>query len=153
MQQITIISGKGGTGKTSFTSAFASLARNAVFADCDVDAADLYLTLQPENVTEKVFPGSYTARIDSGVCTQCGICREYCRFDAITEKEDLFVVSPFSCEGCGFCKLVCPEEAISMQQSNKSRWLVGETRFGPMVYAKLGVAEELVRKTGYTGAR
>jgi|AntRauTorcE11898_2_1112593.scaffolds.fasta_scaffold00570_10 MinD superfamily P-loop ATPase len=146
MQQITIISGKGGTGKTSFTSAFASLARKAVFADCDVDAADLYLTLQPENVTEEVFPGSYTARIDPGVCTQCGICREHCRFDAITEKENLFVVSPFSCEGCGFCKLVCPEEAISMEQSNKSRWLVGETRFGPMVYATLGVAEDLSGK-------
>ncbi len=146
MQQITIISGKGGTGKTSFTSAFASLAKNAVFADCDVDAADLYLTLQPDNSKEEVFPGSFTAEIDPERCTQCGICRDYCRFDAISDNGGGFRVSPFSCEGCGLCKLVCPVDAVSLTQSQTSRWYSGQTRFGPMVHAKLGVAEDLSGK-------
>jgi len=146
MQQITIISGKGGTGKTSFTSAFASLAENAVFADCDVDAADLYLTLQPDNDLEEVFPGSYTAIIDPDKCSKCGICSDYCRFDAISYNGDGFTISPFSCEGCGLCSLVCPDNAITLTQSKTSRWFTGKTRFGPMVHAKLGVAEDLSGK-------
>ncbi len=146
MQQITVVSGKGGTGKTSITSAFAALSKNAVFADCDVDAANLYLTLTPENHHEEVFPGSKTAVIDEERCTQCGLCEAYCRFEAITLSPDGFKISEFSCEGCELCMQVCPHQAIHMEQSMDSRWFVGETRFGPMVHAKLGVAEDLSGK-------
>jgi len=146
MQQITIVSGKGGTGKTSFTSAFAALSKDAVFADCDVDAANLYLTLNPENYHEEVFPGSKTAVIDQNRCTQCGICEAYCRFDAISSDSDGFHISEFSCEGCELCMKVCPHQAIYMEQSMDSRWFMGNTRFGPMVHAKLGVAEDLSGK-------
>lgn len=146
MQQITIVSGKGGTGKTSITSAFAALSEKAVFADCDVDAANLYLTLTPENYHEEVFPGSKTAVIDQERCTQCGLCEAYCRFDAVSLTPEGFQISEFSCEGCELCMQVCPHQAIHMEQSMDSRWFKGNTRFGPMVHARLGVAEDLSGK-------
>jgi len=146
MQEITVISGKGGTGKTSFTSAFASLAKNSVFADCDVDAANLYLILQPENYREEKVLGASTAVIDHDVCTSCGLCQEVCRFDAIDIIDGQYEVSEFSCEGCDFCMHVCPVDAISMEKSYTSKWFIGNTRFGSMVHAKLGVAEDLSGK-------
>lgn len=146
MQQITIVSGKGGTGKTSFTSAFASLAEQAVFADCDVDAANLYMILQPENYREETYLGAKTAVIDHDKCTDCGLCQEVCRFDAIYELNGHTEISEFACDGCELCMHVCPFDAIHMVQSDDSRWYIGNTRFGPMVHAKLGIAEDLSGK-------
>ncbi len=142
MKQITIISGKGGTGKTSIIAALASVAENAVIADCDVDAADLFLVLKPQILFENKYLGGKTAVIDYSKCTNCGICKDLCRFDAINTIGDRITISEFSCDGCELCKRVCPEDAISMIQSDSSRWFISDSRFGPMVYARLGIAED-----------
>ncbi len=139
MKQIVIISGKGGTGKTVITGAFAALVKNKVMADCDVDAADLHLLLQPAIKERHVFKSGRTAKIDKKFCERCGQCIAICRYDAISED---FTIDPISCEGCGFCSFVCPEEAIKMQENTSGEWYISDTRFGPMVHAKLGIAEE-----------
>lgn len=139
MKQIVVISGKGGTGKTVMTGALAALAQNKVMADCDVDAADLHLLLSP-NVKEKhEFKSGETARIDQSLCQKCGKCISACRFDAITKD---FVVDGIACEGCGFCSFVCPHKAITMDENTSGEWFISDTRFGQMVHAKLGIAEE-----------
>lgn len=139
MKELVIISGKGGTGKTSFTASFAALAKDAVFADCDVDAADLHLLLHPVVRRQEVFRSGRTAVIDADACIQCGKCREICRFDAI---EETFIVNSFACEGCAVCSHVCPVNAIAMQENVCGEWYLSDTRYGPMVHAKLGIAEE-----------
>lgn len=139
MKQIVIISGKGGTGKTVITAAFAALAKNAVFADCDVDAADLHLLLQSNKKQRYEFKSGQTAIIDKKVCQQCGKCIAACRFSAISQD---FIVDPISCEGCAFCSYICPVGAIKMEENLAGEWFISETRFGPMVHAKLGIAEE-----------
>jgi MinD superfamily P-loop ATPase len=139
MKQIIIISGKGGTGKTVITAAFATLAKNSCFADCDVDAADLNLLLQPTIIEQHDFRSGQTAVIDQSKCDQCNKCRKVCRFDSIRED---FIVDPIACEGCVFCYNVCPQKAITMQENIAGEWFVSETRFGPMIHAKLGIAEE-----------
>ena len=147
MKQIVIISGKGGTGKTVITGAFAALAKNKVMADCDVDAADLHLLLQP-NIKERYeFKSGKTAVIDKNKCIQCGKCVEVCRFNAISprprrEAGEDFIVDGISCEGCAFCSYACPVGAIKMQENTSGEWFISDTRFGPMVHAKLGIAEE-----------
>jgi MinD superfamily P-loop ATPase len=137
MKQITIISGKGGTGKTTLTAAFAHLATNLVIADCDVDAADLHLILTPTMIKEELFYGGQAPSIDSERCTQCGLCEEKCRFGAIRA----FQVDPISCEGCGVCAYVCPEKAITMKERLSGHWFISETREGPMVHARLDIAQ------------
>jgi MinD superfamily P-loop ATPase len=139
MKELVIISGKGGTGKTTLTASFAYLARNRVLADCDVDAADLHILVQPEILHEEEFLGGFKARIDDDACTQCGTCRESCRYGAISQD---FTVNDFTCEGCGVCGHVCPEQAISMEQSLSGSWFISETRMGPMVHAALRPGEE-----------
>ncbi|MBN1350830.1 ATP-binding protein [candidate division KSB1 bacterium] len=139
MREIVIISGKGGTGKTTVTAAFASLAKNKVMADCDVDAADLHLILAPEIKHREDFRSGKSALIREADCTQCGKCIELCRFDAI---DDNFVVDPVSCEGCGVCVWFCPAEAIDFKENTSGQWFISDTRFGPLVHAKLGIAEE-----------
>ncbi len=139
MKQIVIISGKGGTGKTVITGAFAALAENKVMADCDVDAADLHLLLQPDIKERHEFRSGKTAVIDKEKCIKCGKCAAICRFNAI--KDDL-TVDRISCEGCAFCSFVCPAGAIKMEENVSGEWFISETRFGPMVHAKLGIAEE-----------
>ena len=139
MKQIAVISGKGGTGKTVLTASFAALARNACFVDCDVDAADLHLLLNPEVVEKHAFRSGKTARIDESACTACGECIRVCRFRAITDD---YVVDPISCEGCGVCSLICPSRAISMEENLSGEWFVSDTKYGPFVHAKLGIAEE-----------
>ncbi len=139
MKQIVIISGKGGTGKTILTAAFASLAKNAVFADCDVDAADLHLLLQPEVLEPHEFKSGLTAIIDGQVCERCGKCFDVCRFDAISQD---FIIDSIFCEGCAFCSYICPVKAIKMEENISGEWFISKTRFGPMVHARLGIAEE-----------
>ena len=139
MKQIVVISGKGGTGKTVITGAFAALAENKVMADCDVDAADLHLLLEPVVKEEHEFRSGKTAVIESGRCAKCNKCVEVCRFNAISKN---FTVDPISCEGCVFCSFVCPEGAIRMEENISGKWFISDTRFGPMVHAKLGIGEE-----------
>lgn len=146
MKQITIISGKGGTGKTSITAALASKMQNTIFTDCDVDAADLYLLLTPEIKQSHSFPGGQTARINQEKCTSCGVCHALCRFDAIQEKNGIYSIIDHSCEGCKLCMHACPEGAIDMLQSQSSEWYDSDTRFGPMIHARLGIGEDLSGK-------
>ncbi|MFV0592765.1 MAG: P-loop NTPase [Draconibacterium sp.] len=143
MKEITIVSGKGGAGKTSITAALASLASNAVFCDNDVDAADLHLIFQPEIKETYDFNSGSIAEIDSEKCTQCGLCESSCRFDAIHTNGDSFPeVNPFQCEGCRLCERICPAEAISVTENSNNQWFVSDTRFGKMVHAKMGPGEE-----------
>jgi len=149
MKEFVVISGKGGTGKTSIVGSFAALAKRAVLADCDVDAADLHLLLEPQIVSRQKFSGGKRARIKSGHCTACGKCEELCRFDAIYfdgpgngRFERTFRIDPIACEGCGVCAWFCAEEAIEFAPAVNGEWFVSETRCGPMVHARLGAGEE-----------
>ncbi len=139
MKEIVIISGKGGTGKTSIIAAFASLAKNKVLCDADVDAADLHLIMDPEIKEHHDFESGHTAIINLDKCTECGLCRDLCRWDAISED---FVVDSIECEGCGVCYYFCPEKAIDFPLNTCGEWYLSETRFGPMAHARLGIAEE-----------
>jgi MinD superfamily P-loop ATPase len=138
IKQLAIVSGKGGTGKTTITAAFASLAKNKVMVDCDVDAADLHLLLQPKILIQEKYFGGRSPHVDLEKCTQCGLCTEICRFQAIHNG----VVDLVSCEGCGFCSHICPENAISMNGAFSGDWFVSETTYGPFVHARLGIGEE-----------
>ncbi len=139
LKELIVISGKGGTGKTSLMAAFASLAENKILCDADVDAADLHLIMDPAIIERTDFQSGNTAHINRQQCTECGTCREMCRWDAISED---FVVNPISCEGCGVCVYFCPEKAIDFPVDTCGEWFISETRFGPMVHARLGIAEE-----------
>jgi MinD superfamily P-loop ATPase len=134
-----IISGKGGTGKTTMAAAFASLAEKKVMADCDVDAADLHLILSPEIQHAEDFYSGKTAFIRERDCTQCGRCVEVCQFDAIRAD---YVVDPIACEGCGVCVWFCPVKAIDFNARLSGCWFISRTRFGPLVHARLGMAAE-----------
>jgi len=138
IRQLAIVSGKGGTGKTTIAAAFAALAKNKVMVDCDVDAADLHLLLQPKVLIQEKYFGGRSPRVDLDKCTQCGLCTEICRFNAI----DNGVVNPISCEGCGFCFHICPESAITMKEAFSGDWFISETTYGPFVHARLGIGEE-----------
>ncbi len=139
MQELVVISGKGGTGKTSLTASFAALAQDAALADCDVDAADLHLLLHPVIEQRTEFKSGLNAVIDPKRCTQCGICREVCRFDAIDAS---YAVNPFACEGCKVCAQQCPAQAIDIHENVCGEWYISATKYGPMAHARLGVAEE-----------
>jgi len=139
MKQLTVISGKGGTGKTILTACFAVLAGNKVLVDCDVDAADLHLLLQPEVRERHEFSSGAKAVRDPKRCTGCGKCLEVCRAGAVTESFD---IDEIGCEGCGFCVRVCPVEALSMKSGPNGEWYVSNTSYGPLVHARLGIAEE-----------
>ena len=138
MKEIVVLSGKGGTGKTSIVASFASLAQTKVLADCDVDAADLHLLLKPKVKEEKEFWSGRVAFIDEEMCTECGLCQELCRFEAIRD----FKVDPVSCEGCGFCYQVCPVDAIAMKDSMSGHSFISETKYGYLCHARLGSAQE-----------
>jgi MinD superfamily P-loop ATPase len=143
MKEITVVSGKGGTGKTSITAALASTAKNAVFCDNDVDAANLHLVFDPVEKERYVFEGAWLATIDTELCTQCGICAEYCRFDAINPDEHRgYYIDPYKCEGCRLCERVCPEGAISSERSRNNHWFVSGSRMGTLVHAEMGPGEE-----------
>jgi MinD superfamily P-loop ATPase len=139
VKELIVISGKGGTGKTSLLGAFASLAESKVLCDADVDAADLYLILEPEIKERQDFQEGHRAVIDPEKCTECGLCRELCRFHAISPE---FRVDPIDCEGCGVCVHFCPADAIEFPRKTCGELFVSETRVGPMVHARLGIAED-----------
>jgi len=143
MKEITIISGKGGTGKTTITAALASIGNNQVLCDADVDAADLHLILQPKILETHTFEGAWIATIDQDQCASCGICSEYCRFDAIeTDESGLRNINPYKCEGCKLCERICPSKAINSEKSTNNSWFVSETRAGIMTHARMGPGEE-----------
>ena len=138
MKEVVVLSGKGGTGKTSILGAFATLSKKKALADCDVDAADLHLLLNPRVREHEEFWSGQVALIDEDKCTRCGLCEELCRFDAIAD----FTVDPVACEGCGFCAHACPESAIIMNDERAGDYFVSETKYGPLVHARLGIAQE-----------
>jgi MinD superfamily P-loop ATPase len=138
MREIAVLSGKGGTGKTVVAASLAALADNKVICDCDVDAANLHLVLQPTVRETHEFWGQKVAVIDQQACTSCGLCLDACRFGAIHE----FQVDPLSCEGCGFCLHICPEQAVTMADRLAGHWYVSDTRYGPLVHARLEAGEE-----------
>ncbi|SES78057.1 MinD superfamily P-loop ATPase, contains an inserted ferredoxin domain [Methanococcoides vulcani] len=139
MKQLVIISGKGGTGKTTITAAIASMAENAIIADCDVDAPNLHLVLEPEITEASDFHGMEIAHIDTERCTGCNICIENCNFDAIYTDHS---INSCKCEGCGVCEYVCPENAIKMINNPSGSVFDSMTRYGPMVHAELMIGEE-----------
>jgi len=138
MKQITVLSGKGGTGKTTITASFAVLAKKAVVADCDVDAPDLHVLLHPEILETQEFKGSKLAVIDEGKCIKCGLCREKCRFKAITQD---LTVDPFSCEGCSVCTIVCPVNAITLTERISGHAYISKIKYGFMAHAMLSPGE------------
>lgn len=147
--ELVVISGKGGTGKTSIVASFAALAAPSVLADCDVDAADLHLVLDPHVVRRESFSGGKRARIITDNCIGCGKCQEVCRFGAVSFDgpgnggvSKTYRIDPIACEGCGVCAWFCPAKAIEFGPAVNGEWFVSETRHGPMVHARLGVAEE-----------
>jgi MinD superfamily P-loop ATPase len=147
MRELVVVSGKGGTGKTSLTASFAALAGRSVIADCDVDAADLHLVLAPRVRLRKEFRAGHEAVINADLCTGCGLCREVCRFDAVRvdaegSGEPRFSVDTTACEGCGVCVRSCAEGAIDFPERVSGEWYVSDTRCGPMVHARLGIAAE-----------
>jgi len=146
MKELVVISGKGGTGKTSLVACFAALCKNGVLADCDVDAADLHLVMDTHIHHREPFVGGKKAGIVMDSCTGCGECEKMCRFDAVLADESsngstVFRIDPIACEGCGVCMLVCPADAIEFKEAVNGEWFISEARHGPMVHAKLGIAE------------
>jgi len=144
MKEIVVISGKGGTGKTSLTASFAVLAgQDVIVADCDVDAADMHLLLEPDFKVAENFYSGVIAKIDQGICTQCGKCAEICRFDAIPQIDGNYVVQSLDCEGCGYCARICPVNAIKMEEQNVGDWYISTIKTGStMVHARLGIGAE-----------
>ena len=138
-KQIVVISGKGGTGKTVLSAALCALAKNKVIVDADVDAADLFLLLNPTIKETHKFSGGGKAIIDQNLCNECGDCYDNCRFEAINKN---FIVAEILCEGCGLCARICPNKAIKMEPSDSGKWYISETKYGFFVHAQLGVAEE-----------
>jgi len=138
MKELVILSGKGGTGKTCIVGSFAAIAQSKVMADCDVDAADLHLLLNPSVREEKEFQSGQVAVIGEDKCIQCGLCQDLCRFDAIHD----FIIDPVSCEGCSFCAHICPVEAIVMNECKSGDWYISDSKYGPLVHARLRIAQE-----------
>lgn len=139
MKELSIVSGKGGTGKTTITASLAFLWENKIMVDCDVDAANLHLLFHTKIVEEHKFFSGYKANIDKGKCIECGNCLTVCRFKAISEE---ISINELSCSGCGACMLVCPEKAISLGDNLAGKWFISQTNFGPLVHASLGIAQD-----------
>jgi MinD superfamily P-loop ATPase len=142
MHEILVLSGKGGTGKTSLTAAFAHLSKESILCDLDVDAPDLHLLLDPRPSPATPFVSGFAPEIDTERCTDCGICSDMCRFHAVSRRDDLPRVDPIRCEGCGVCAHFCPAGAIAFEPKTCGEWRISRTRFGSMVHAQLYPGEE-----------
>lgn len=142
MKEIVIISGKGGTGKTSITASFAALADKCVTVDCDVDAADLHILLNPEIKKQSRFVSGKLASIDQQLCTDCGKCFAKCNFEAIRQNGEKFYIEPSMCEGCGLCNYICPAGSIKFEARDCGEWYKSSTKYGAMFHARLGIAAE-----------
>jgi len=138
MQELVVLSGKGGTGKTSIVGSFAAVAQSKVLADCDVDTADLHLLLKPVIQRHNEFWYGRVSFIDEGKCIHCNLCQNLCRFNVIKD----FKVATISCEGCGFCLRICPAEAITMKENLSGCWFISNTKYGPLAYGRLGIAQQ-----------
>lgn len=141
IKEILILSGKGGTGKTSLVGAFACLAENKIMVDCDVDAADLHLLLAPRPRGQHEFRSGVKARVEADQCSGCGTCVELCQFEAITLGQTASI-NPLGCEGCGVCAHFCPEQAIVLEENHCGSWYISDTEYGPLVHAQLFAGEE-----------
>ncbi len=139
MKKITVISGKGGTGKTTVVSNLAALADNLVLADCDVDAPNMHLLLQPEIMDDRVFKSAKIVIKDQNICTSCGVCLEVCRFNAVTLQ---FKINSIRCDGCGVCVAMCPTKALSLEEQETGHIYISQTDYGPMVHARLKTGGE-----------
>lgn len=144
MKEIVIISGKGGTGKTSITASFAVLGgSDIVVADCDVDAADMHLLMHPDFDYSEDFYSGELATIDNNNCIRCDKCIQVCRFDAISVINNQYVIDAISCEGCGYCARICPTEAITNEKRLAGEWYISNIKTGSiMVHARLGIAAD-----------
>lgn len=148
MKELVVISGKGGTGKTSLVASLAVLARQAVIADCDVDASNLHLVLEASIIQRQAFSGGAQATIKPDLCSHCGQCLEVCRFNAVKvdqadqSNDKKYEINPIACEGCGVCHYFCPQGAIEFSAAVNGEWFISTTRVGPMVHARLGIAQE-----------
>lgn len=143
MKEITILSGKGGTGKTTITAALASIAGHAVYCDNDVDAADLHLIFHPEMKEKHAFTSGWKVAIDPAKCTGCDRCIDYCRFDAIhLNATGSLEINQYQCEGCRLCERICPARAITSKENNNHHWYVSTSRFGMFVHASMEPGEE-----------
>lgn len=147
VKELVVLSGKGGTGKTSITASFARLAARPVIADCDVDAADLHLVLSPTLKERHEFMSGHEAVILEEVCCNCGVCLPECRFDAIQPPDpdkghDTYWIDPTACEGCGVCLEVCPMGVVDFPERRCGEWMISDTASGPLVHARLGIAAE-----------
>jgi MinD superfamily P-loop ATPase len=142
--ELVVVSGKGGTGKTSVVASFAALAADVVVADCDVDAADLHLVLEPAVREQHAFFSGHEAVVREDSCDGCATCLQVCRFGAVRMHPETATcsVDPIACEGCGVCAHVCPAQAIDLEERRCGDWFVSDTRYGPMVHARLGIAAE-----------
>lgn len=138
MKEIVILSGKGGTGKTSIAGSFGVLAPRKVMVDCDVDAANLHLLLAPEIQERHQFFGLKKAHIVPEKCSSCGLCEELCRFGAVSGRS----INPYLCEGCGLCYHACPSGAVLLKDTVAGEWFISSTRYGTLVHARLGIAQE-----------
>lgn len=146
-RQLVVMSGKGGTGKTSLVAALSTLVKEKVLADCDVDAPDLHLVLDPEPRRHETFIAGKEARIVPERCSACGDCAKYCRFDAIhlvanDAGRSVYAVDPMACEGCGLCARVCTSGAVEMSDAPRGEWFISDTRNGPLVHARLNIGGE-----------
>jgi len=142
MKELVVISGKGGTGKTSLVSSFAHLAENAVLCDCDVDAADLHIILQPDIQKTHAFSGGKQAKIRYDKCQSCGTCKKLCKFNAVKKTNETYTIDPVFCEGCGVCYWFCPAEAIEFQEVQNGEWYESNAKNGSLIHAKLFAAQE-----------
>lgn len=144
MKEIVVISGKGGTGKTSITASFGMMgATDLVLADCDVDAADMHLLMQPDFAFAEDFYSGQVATIDQANCISCGLCQDVCRFDAISVHNEQYIISPLNCEGCGYCVRVCPTETIINNDLLSGQLYISNIKTGSqMVHARLGIGSD-----------
>ena len=137
MREIAVLSGKGGTGKTSIVASFARLAGRVVAADCDVDAANLAILMDATERESGTFVSGTRATVNRELCTGCLACVDACRFGALSVEDDLPHVDRLACHGCGVCRVVCPAEAVRFEPNVAGRWIVSETPTGPLVHAEL----------------